>query len=483
MTTKKFRDFRLSEEIFKAIEMLHFENPTDVQERVIPAILNKKDTIIKSQTGSGKTAAFAIPICELIKWDEYKPQVLVVTPTRELASQVKDDIFNIGRFKRIKAVAVFGKSPIESQIKDLNQKTHFVVGTPGRLIDLISKGALDVSNIKYLVLDEADEMLNMGFIEQLKEIIDTIKTDRITTLLSATMPKDIKKLCEDYMKNPKYFDIQNDTNMEARVTQSVYTIENESKINLLEDLLIFENPDTAIIFCNTRKSVDNIVKEFEELNYPFKKLHGGMDQRERTKVMNDFKKGYFRYLVATDVAARGIDIENVTHIFNYDMPIDKDIYVHRIGRTGRVDNKGIAISIVTPKEMKFFNKIQKQLSYNIEVKERPSKYALRKKKIRFTNKIKSKPNLKKTKGAELTKEILKLHINAGKKTKMRPTDIVGAISNIENVNASDIGIINITDVSTFVEILNNKGEYVFEKLQTTPIKGRWKYIKIMKLLI
>ncbi len=476
MINKNFNDFRLSGEILKAIEMLNFQEPTDVQERVIPAILNKKDVIIKSETGSGKTAAFAIPICELVNWDEFKPQVLVVTPTRELANQVKDDIFNIGRFKRIKVTAVYGKTPIESQIKNLKQKTHFVVGTPGRLIDLINKGVFDVSNIKHLVLDEADEMLNMGFIDQIKDIIDLISTNRVTTLLSATMPKDIKKLCDEYMKNPKYFDMENETNIDVKVSQVRYSTNENEKLSLLHDILTFENPDTAIIFCNTKKAVDNISKEFEELDYPFKKLHGGMDQRDRTKVMADFKKGYFRYLVATDVAARGIDVENITHIINYDTPVDKDVYIHRIGRTGRRTNTGTAIIFVTPNEMKFFNKIQMAFSNKIIARERPSKQTIRKKKTKFINKIKSRPNLKRTKGSNLSKEILKLHINAGKKTKMRPTDIVGAISNIEGIEASDIGIISIIDVSTFVEILNNKGEYVFEKLQTTPIKGRLRIV-------
>jgi superfamily II DNA/RNA helicase len=476
MIIEKFNDFNLSTELLKAIDMLEFINPTDVQKQAIPLILSKKDIIIKSQTGSGKTAAFAIPMCELVDWDDFKPQVIVLTPTRELANQVREDIFNIGRFKRIKVVSVYGKSPIESQIKNLKQKTHFVVGTPGRVFDLIERGSLDVSNIKYFVLDEADEMMNMGFIKQIKSIVDTLPTNKITTLLSATISENVKSLSNKYMHNAIFLEISNENSVTSRIRQVYYNANSKDKMNFLLDITVVENPDSAIIFCNTRQTVDIVNNELEKQNYICKKIHGGMEQRDRTKVMNEFKEGYFRYLIATDVAARGIDVENITHIINYDIPQDINGYVHRIGRTGRKNNKGVAITFVTANEINFLDDIQNMLDKKIVLKKRPSGKIVDGYRNEFEIKLKSRKNIEKPKGIKFNEEIMKIHINAGKKTKMRPTDIVGAISNIEGIKAEDIGIISIIDVSTFVEILNNKGEYVFDKLQTTPIKGRLRIV-------
>lgn len=472
MKKSKFYNYKLCKELLKAIDMLGFKEPTNVQKQVIPSLLKNEDIIVKSQTGSGKTAAFAIPISEHIDWDNNKPQALILTPTRELANQVKEDIFNIGRFKRIKVVAVYGKSPIKSQIKDLKQKTHFVVGTPGRIIDHIDRGTLDLSNIKYFVLDEADEMLNMGFIEQIKDIIDNLPKERVTALLSATMPRDIKSLCDNYMNDPIFVEIEDQDRASDRIYQERYTVSQSEKLDLLKDITIIENPDSCIIFCNTRKEVDDVNNELRRLKYTCSKIHGGMEQDERTSVMNSFKKGKFRYLVATDVAARGIDIDDISLVINYDIPQDSEIYIHRIGRTGRKNNTGRAITFVTRNEGRFLEDIEDAIEKEIDLKDRPKKETIIELKPEFEEKMGTRPELKEVKGSEMSKEIMKLHINAGKKTKMRPTDIVGALCNLDGITAEDIGIISIIDVSTFVEILNNKGEYVYNKLQRTPIKGR-----------
>ncbi len=472
MTKINFKDFKLSEELLKAINLLNFTSPTKVQEQAIPSILDNKDIIVKSQTGSGKTAAFAIPICELVDWDENKPQALILTPTRELAIQVKEDIFNIGRFKRLKVAAVYGKAPISNQEKELKQKTHIVVGTPGRTIDHIERGTLDTSNIKYLVIDEADEMLNMGFIEQIRAVINSLQGDRVTMLLSATMPLDIEDLCEKYMKSPKFVEIEDENKAVDRIEQERYDVEELDKIKLLKDITIVENPDSCIIFCNTKLMVDEVFSELYRLDYSCEKIHGGMEQRDRLKVMNDFKLGHFRYLIATDVAARGIDVDSISLVINYNIPQDRESYVHRIGRTGRVNKLGKAISFVTQKETKFLKDIEEYIEKEIPLKVRPDKETISGSKEEFEEKINTRPEIKETKGAELDKEILKLHINAGKKTKMRASDIVGTLCSIEGITKDDIGIINIMDVSTFVEILNNKGELVYEELQNKPIKGR-----------
>ncbi|NLC02718.1 MAG: DEAD/DEAH box helicase [Tissierellia bacterium] len=469
---KSFKDYGLSSELLETIDILNYKSPTKVQEKVIPIALDGKDLVVKSQTGSGKTAAFAIPICESVDWEENRPQALVLTPTRELAMQVREDFFNIGRFKRLKVAAVYGRAPFYNQQRELKQKTHIVVGTPGRIIDHIDKETLDISNIKYLVIDEADEMFNMGFLEQIETVINQLPQGRLTMLFSATLPADIGNLCDKYMKDPTYIEIEDENVTVNIIEQEGYLVEESDKIELLKDITILENPHTCIIFANTREKVDEIFIELSRANYTCDKIHGGMEQRDRTKVMEDFRQGYFRYLVATDVAARGIDIDNITHIINYDIPLESESYVHRIGRTGRVGKVGKAISLITHRDERLLSDIEDYIEKKIPLKDKPEKRELIKLLADFEDKIKSKPEIKELKGEELNKDILKIHINAGRKTKMRPVDIVGTLCNIEGMTADDIGIINILDISTFVEILNGKGEMVLEKLQTTTIKGR-----------
>jgi superfamily II DNA/RNA helicase len=470
--TASFSDYQLSSELLKAISMLNFKSPTKVQQEVIPAVLNKNDLIVKSQTGSGKTASFAIPICELVDWDENKPQALVVVPTRELAIQVKEDMFNIGRFKRIKVPAIYGKAPFGLQEKELKQKCHVVVGTPGRIIDHIRRETFDTSNIKYFVIDEADEMLNMGFIEELETIINSIPSERVTVLLSATMPKDIETLCEKYMNNPIHVEIEEESSSLDRIQQVRYNVEESEKIDFLKDITVIENPDSCIVFCNTRQKVDEVYEQLSKLRYSCKKIHGGMEQQDRLRIMKDFKHGYFRYLIATDVAARGIDVDNISLVINYDIPQDRENYVHRIGRTGRISKEGRAITLVAKNEHQFLQDIQQYIEKEIIFKRRPAKATVDKFKQQFIEKMNTRPKVKAEKGAPLSKGIMKLHINAGKKTKMRPVDIVGTLCSIEGMTAQDIGIINVLDISTFVEILNNKGELVYQALQNKNIKGR-----------
>ncbi len=476
MSKVNFSNFKLSEELLKAIEMLNYKVASKVQEKVIPVTLEKKDVIVKSQTGSGKTAAFAIPMIEILDWNENKPQALVLAPTRELAIQVKDDIFNIGRFKRVKVACVYGKSPIRSQIKELKQKTHVVVGTPGRIIDHLERGTLDISMVKHLVLDEADEMLNMGFIEQIEKIIKRLPKKRITTLLSATMPADIKKLCEKYLNDPELIEIEDETLSTEKILQERYLVNNFEKMDLLMDLTVIENPDTCIIFCNTKVMVEEVQRNLQKRGYLVRKIHGGLEQDERTNVMKNFRLGKYRYLVATDVAARGIDVDSISLIINYDIPQDSENYVHRIGRTGRKDKSGKAITLYSKNEKKYLNDIHKLISNEIPLLDRPSDDLVEANKAEFEIKKTSKPEIKEQKGDNLNKEILKLHINAGKKQKMRPTDIVGTLCNLKGMTAGDIGIISVTDLSTFVEILNNKGEDVYEQLQNTPVKGRLRVV-------
>lgn len=472
MPKSNFNDYPISAEILTAIEKLNYKNPTKVQQAVIPVALQKKDILCQAQTGSGKTAAFAIPVCELLDWEENKPQVLVLTPTRELALQVRDDIFNIGRFKRVKVAALYGKSPIWRQERELKQKTHVVVGTPGRVMDHIERGNLLTDEIKYLIIDEADEMLNMGFIDQVEEIIEELPKKRVTMLFSATLEPEIQRLAKNYLQEPQRIEIAAEAKRTDAIAQFFYRSESDEKLDTLRDVLVLENPDSAIIFCNTQERVNAIYNQLGRNNQAFKKIHGGMEQDERTLVMQQFKKGAFRYLIATDVAARGIDVPDIALVINFDVPWERETYVHRIGRTGRQGAEGTAITLVAPKEERHFDEIEAFVAGAITAKEIPEQPELDRLRPAFLRKLQEQPEEKQDKAHDLTREIMKLHINAGKKTKMRPVDIVGTLCNIDGMTAADIGVITILDVSTFVEILNNKGEQVLKELQTRNIKGR-----------
>ncbi|AUB66484.1 ATP-dependent helicase [Bacillus cereus] len=472
MSKKSFSDYKLSKEIVRALTGLGYDHPTEVQGEVIPVALQKKDLVVKSQTGSGKTASFGIPLCEMVEWEENKPQALVLTPTRELAVQVKEDITNIGRFKRIKAAAVYGKSPFARQKLELKQKTHIVVGTPGRVLDHIEKGTLSLECLKYLVIDEADEMLNMGFIDQVEAIINELPIKRMTMLFSATLPEDVEKLSRTYMNSPTHIEIKAAGITTDKIEHTLFEVIEDEKLSLLKDVTTIENPDSCIIFCRTQENVDHVYRQLKRVNYPCDKIHGGMVQEDRFEVMDDFRKGKFRYLVATDVAARGIDIDNITHVINYDIPLEKESYVHRTGRTGRAGNSGKAITFITPYENRFLEEIEEYIGFVIPKELAPSKEEVIKGKAVFEEKIYAKPIIKKDKNADLNKGIMKLYFNGGKKKKIRAVDFVGTIAKIQGVSADDIGIITIQDNVSYVEILNGKGPLVLKVMRNTTIKGK-----------
>jgi ATP-dependent RNA helicase DeaD len=478
---KGFDDYQLCNEITRALSLLKYENPTEVQIAVIPAALKKQDLVVKSKTGSGKTASFGIPICEMIEWGEKKPQALILTPTRELAVQVQEDITNIGRFKRMKALAVYGKEPFSKQKEELKQKTHVVVGTPGRVMDHIDRGTLELDQIKYLIIDEADEMLNMGFLDEVESIINELPSDRVTMVFSATLPNDVESLCHKYMKNPEKIEIANTGGiMPDTIEHHVIEVKAENKISLLKDLTVVENPDSCIIFCKTKDHVDTLFEELDKSKYSCERLHGGLEQEDRFGVMNGFKMGNFRYLIATDVAARGIDIDNVTFIINYDIPMEKESYVHRTGRTGRSGNNGKAITLVTPYEGKFLKAIEKYIGFEIPKMEAPLPGEVARCKAAFEEKISGRRVVKNNKTARVNKDITKLHFTGGKKKKIRAIDFVGTISKIPGVTADDIGIITIQDSLSYVDILNGKGSLVLQAMENTTVKG--KKLKVSKAI-
>lgn len=473
-----FEQFQLSKEITKAIDKLGFLQPTEVQEKVIPEALAGQDIVVKSHTGSGKTAAFGIPICEKVDWLENKPQVLVLTPTRELADQVKDDITNIGRLKRVRATALYGKHPFRYQQEELRQKCHVVVGTPGRVLDHIERGTFKLEKCTCLVLDEADEMLNMGFLQQVEAIIRYLPKKRTTMLFSATMPTDIEHLSERYMQAPKKIEIISTITVNEQIEHVLYHVKPEEKFALLRDVTVIENPDSCIIFCNTKDQVDEVTEKLDALFYTCDQIHGGMTQEDRFSVMDEFKRGAFRYLVATDVAARGIDIDNITHVINYDFPFETESYVHRVGRTGRAGNQGKAISFVTHRDRFGLENLETYMESSITEVERPTKEVVTTAMPAFTNKLESKPKFKKDKATLVNEDILKLYINGGKKKKLRALDFVGTITSIPGVTGDDIGIIKIQDTETYIDILNGKGPLVLAEIKNKTIKG--KQLKVHK---
>ncbi len=478
MDRESFHHYIMSEDIVKALNGLEYKIPTKVQARVIPLALKKKDLFVKAQTGSGKTAAYAIPICELVDWLENKPQALILTPTRELAVQVKEDFINIGRFKRIKAAAIYGGHPFSIEKAELKQKTHVVAGTPGRVMDHIKKGTLNLSKINYLVLDEADRMLDMGFIEQVEAIMKELPKERMTMLFSATMSEAVENISSNHMREPINIDVSEAGITTADINHFLYTTYEEDKFGLLTDVMMMEKPDSCIIFCCTKERVDMVCNRLKDIGYPCFKMHGGMEQDHRLSAMKRFKRGEYRYLVATDVAARGIDVENISLIINYDIPIDVENYVHRTGRTGRAGQKGKAISFVVPAQSRYLQSIEKLIGFQIEELVKPTKEEVSLQKPSFDEKMNMAPPLKIMKSDQLNEEIMKLRFNGGKKKKLRATNFVGVISNLEGVKAEDIGIITIQDTLTYVEILNGKGQLVLDAMKNTKIGG--KLLKVTK---
>ena len=476
----KFSNFNLSKELIKALDALEYKEPTGVQEKVIPEVLFNKDLIVKSQTGTGKTGAFVIPLCEKVKWEENDPQVLILAPTRELAIQIGEDVKNIGRYKRIKGVSVYGKAPFKDQAQELKGKTHIVIGTPGRVLDHIDRGTFNTSNIKYLVIDEADEMLNMGFIRQVEGVIRRIPKKRVTMLFSATIPEEIQELCSKHLKRPVNIEVQSSGPVVDKIENILCRVKGEEKLKYLRMLLAKEKPETAVIFCRTKENVDVEYDYLKSLGYSVDKIHGGMLQKDRISTMERFKKGDFRILVATDIASRGIDVEGITHVINVDVPLEKEAYVHRIGRTARAGKSGKAITFVTPYEDRFLNDIEEYIGFKIPEKSLEEIVLDEKLLESEENVLKKKAKKKDSKGKNINKEITKLYFNGGKKKKIRAVDFVGTISNIEGVSSDDIGIIEIGDMGSYVEILNGKGKLVLEKLKDSTIKGKKLKVEIAK---
>lgn len=520
MKKMKFKDLPISHEVIKATKEMKFKNTTEVQQKAIPALMYDKDIIAQSQTGTGKTASFAIPMIEKVSLNS-GIEGIVICPTRELALQVVREFESLAKYKQnVKLAAVYGGASARKQISKIKKGANIIVGTPGRIIDLINRGAIKLSGLKFACLDEADEMLNMGFIDDIEKILKNSPKNRQTILFSATMPNKIKKIARKYQNNPKIIKVTRKNLTVNKINEYSVKLKKGQKFEVLKRTLFIENPEQALIFCNTKRMVDKLVLRLQKDGLKADFLHGDLKQNQRDRVMNKFRKNKIEYLIATDVAARGIDVDNIQLVVNYDLPQNKEYYVHRIGRTGRAGRKGKAMTFVYGKELrnlrslerytkskmkkmaipshkdyikakknKSFNDLTQKLD-NIEINNQVddiynkllnkgySEEKLIKLLLSKEVKIQKEKKKKKTKknnkflntGAE--PGMARLFVNIGKNHKIRTGDILGAVAGESNISGRVVGAIDIFKNFSFVEVPLEKALHVIESLRGINMKGQ-----------
>ncbi|MBK9713238.1 MAG: DEAD/DEAH box helicase [Kouleothrix sp.] len=527
-----FESLGLSEPTLRAIAELGYEEPTPIQARTISQMLAGADVIAQAQTGTGKTAAFAMPIIEQLDRSLLTPQALVMTPTRELAVQVAEAFHAYGKHHDILVLPVYGGQPIDRQLRALSRGVHIVVGTPGRLLDHIQRGTLKLDKVRTVVLDEADEMLDMGFIEDIETILKETPETRQTALFSATMPGPIADLAKRYMRDPQRITVQSAQMTVPQVRQTYYEVGGRDKFEVLARVLDFEMPTSAIIFCRTKSEVDSLGERLIARAFPAETLHGDLSQIQRDRVMGRFRTGQVELLVATDVAARGLDIEHISHVINYDIPLDPEIYVHRIGRTGRAGRAGCAITLVTPRERRLLRTIERTINVGIRRVQLPTiadVIARRRESFKETLretiaagglesyqimaeqlgeefsptdlaaaafKMLLDQSLTETEDTLAVQEeriederdgrarrrpdrdfgpgqgMIRLYIDVGREDGVRPADIVGAIANEAGIPGRAIGAIELFDHFSLVEVPGTQSEKVLRALKRTTIRGR-----------
>lgn len=357
----KFTEFDFHKDLAKGVKIAGFREPSPIQEQAIPIINSGSDLVGQAHTGTGKTAAFGLPMMDKLAKGEIE-RALVITPTRELATQVADELYHLGRFAGIRTLTVYGGVGYGRQIALIHKGVQIVVATPGRLKDLYKKGKIDVLNPEIVVLDEADEMLDMGFLEEIKEIFEYIPQNRQTLLFSATMPEPIKELANDILYNPEFLSVVGDDETTNNVIEQRYYMINENQRDeSLVKLLETEEINKCIVFCRMKREVDRVTEHLQSLGFSAAGLHGDLEQMEREVVIKGYRRGQTKIMVATDVAARGLDVKDVTHVFNFHIPFDPQSYVHRVGRTGRAGKSGQAITLVTTEEFRELQRIQKEV--------------------------------------------------------------------------------------------------------------------------
>lgn len=369
---KTFAEFGLEPQVLQAITELGFEEATPIQSQSIPIALSGKDMIGQAQTGTGKTAAFGLPLISKIAKEEERIVALVMTPTRELAIQVAEEIGKLSRFKGIRSLPIYGGQDIGRQIRALKKKPQIIIGTPGRLLDHINRKTIRLDDVQTVVLDEADEMLDMGFMDDIQSILKLVPEERQTMLFSATMPPNIQKLAQQFLKNPEHVSVIPKHVSAPLIDQAYIEVPERQKFEALSRLIDMESPELAIVFGRTKRRVDELAEALQKRGYSADGLHGDLSQHQRDTVMRKFRDGSIDVLVATDVAARGLDVSGVSHVVNFDLPQDPESYVHRIGRTGRAGKEGTAWSFVTPREMDHLHFIERVTRHRIPRKPLPT---------------------------------------------------------------------------------------------------------------
>lgn len=518
METVRFEEMGLSEEIQKAVRYMGFEEASPIQAKAIPAMISGIDLIGQAQTGTGKTAAFGIPLLEKVDPKLKKLQAIVLCPTRELAIQVADEIRNLSRYMHgIKVLPIYGGQDIVKQIRSLKSGTQIVIGTPGRVMDHMRRKTMKLDFVHTVVLDEADEMLNMGFREDIEFVLSGVPEERQTVLFSATMPKPIMEITKKFQNNAKVIKVTKKELTVPNIEQYYYDVKPKKKEEVLSRLLDIYSPRLSVVFCNTKKQVDLLVNALLGRGYFAAGLHGDMKQEQRDRVMQGFRTGKTEILVATDVAARGIDVDEVEAVFNYDLPQDDEYYVHRIGRTGRA---GRAFSFVSGKEVYKLKEIQRYCKTKIYAQKVPSLNDVANTKMEnilddvervieqedldmMINAIEERVNNSEFTAMDMAAAFLKiccgmtednknteesdwefgdtgagedgmvrLFINIGKKQRVRPGDILGAIAGESGMDGKLIGTIDMYDKYTFVEVPREYAREVLNAMKNVKIKGK-----------
>lgn len=512
MENLDFKTLNLGEKVLKAIDSMGFETPSQIQAEAIPAALAGSDIIGQAQTGTGKTLAFGAPIIDkLTKSKDKKVGALILTPTRELAIQITDELNRIAKYAKLVILPVYGGQPIDRQIRALTKGVDIVVGTPGRILDLLNRKNLNVMDIKFLVLDEGDEMLDMGFIDDIEKIIQNTNDEKQTMLFSATMPAPIRKLASRYLKaDLKHIEIAKNTVTVEKIEQFYFEVKSRDRLEVLCRILDTDDPTSAIIFSNTKRQVDELVEALQARGYNVEGMHGDMNQNQRLNTLRKFKQGTLEILIATDVAARGIDVENVTHVINYELPQDLESYVHRIGRTGRANKEGTAYSLVSPREYMMLKNIERFTKSKIKRKNIPTvediyevkyKGLLAKVKAVLENEeYKSlvplaeeldneynlvdvaaalmKLNLDKeisydyTENSIASEESVRLFITLGRMDNMEPRSFLDFIREASGVNTSEITNLSILEKFSFMNVPEKFVPIIMETVNGKRLKNR-----------
>lgn len=461
MSNLSFSTVNLQPELLSNLDTLGYTKMTQIQALSLPTILAGKDVIGQGKTGSGKTAAFGLGVLSNLNVKHFRVQALVLCPTRELADQVATDIRTLGRaIHNIKVLTLCGGMPMGPQIGSLEHGAHILVGTPGRIFDHLDKGRIDLSELNTLVLDEADRMLEMGFQEALDAIINETPTSRQTLLFSATFPNQIKEIAQRIMREPEMVKVES-THDTSSIQQYFYKVEGtEARDRALELLLLHHQPESAVVFCNTKKEVQSVAEDLHHKGFSVVELHGDLEQRDRDQALVQFANKSISILVATDVAARGLDVDNLDAVFNFELSRDPEVHVHRIGRTGRAGSKGLAFSFFSDSEMHRVAMIDEYMDMPIEPAKLPDASALN--------------------NAPYQANMVTIQIDGGKKQKVRPGDILGALTSNDGIDGQYVGKINMLPMRSYVAVHKSVAKKALKKMESGKMKGRQFRARLLK---